>query len=411
MGGDLSRQEGAIWLGVVALFLLALITKSLLLLIIAMLLGLVVGVVSLWARYALQRIEYQRSFGRSRCFVGEEVELTVEVTNRKLLPLSYLIVDDSVPEALQVRSTKVLFHKKGRSTLRLLYSLAWYQKVIRHFRVEATRRGFYRLGPVSIRGGDPFGWVDKSEEREQSELLLVYPRIWPLEQVGLPSRRPFGDLKSNDRLFEDPLRFAGSREYQPGDPLNRIHWKASAASGRLQVKQLDPSSSLGLAVFLNTWSFDKHWEGDDLSALEAGCSLAASIISWAGEEGLAVGLYANGLIYEWGMALRLPPARGPHVLPQALEGLARLQPGSPQPIVELMAAEVPALAYGTSVVLITRQLNDELAAAVLRVQRSGRPVTLILTAPEGQESLPRLPGVRIYEVGGEEGLHAAVLAQ
>lgn len=410
MGVDITRQEGTIWLGVAALFILALSTRSLLLLVIAILLLLVVGVVSLWSRYALQRIEYQRSFDRNRCFAGEEVDLTVELTNRKILPLSYLAVDDSVPEALSIRSARVLFQKKGRSTLRLLYSLAWYQKVIRHYKVLATRRGFYRLGPVTLRGGDPFGWVDKAEEREPSDLLLVYPPILPLAQVGLPSRRPFGDLKSNDRLFEDPLRFGGTREYQPGDPLNRVHWKASAAAGKLQVKQLDPSSNLGLAVFLNTWSFDRFWEGDDISALEAGCTLAASIINWGTEEGLAVGLYANGLIYEWGFSLKLPPARGPQVLAHSLEGLARLQSGSPQPLAELLAAEVPTLAYGTSVVVITRQVGDELAGAIMRVQRSGRPVTLILTAREPQE-LPHLPGVRLYEVGGEEGLHAAVLAQ
>jgi uncharacterized protein (DUF58 family) len=403
-------QGGMIRLGVIALWVLALLTQSPLLLVIALLVTLVVGVVALWGRFCLERIEYQRSFGRNRCFAGEEVDLTVTVTNRKVLPLSYLVVDDSVPEELSIRSTKVLFHRKGRSTLRLHYRLAWYQQVIRHYKVLAKRRGFYRIGPATVKGGDPFGWVDRTMEVAESDLLLVYPPVLPLEKVGLPSRRPFGDLKSNDRLFEDPLRFAGTREYQPGDPLSRIHWKASAASQRLQVKQLDPSSNLGLAVFLNTWSFERFWEGDDVSALEAGCTLAASIINWAVEEGLPAGLYANGLVYQWGFSLKLPPARGPHVLSQALEGLARLQPRSPQPLAELMAAEAPALPYGTSVVVITRTVGEELAAAILRVQRSGRPVTLILTAGTAQE-VPRLPGVRIYAVGGEEGLHAAVLAQ
>jgi len=399
-----------IWLGIAALYILALITDNGLLLVMAVLLTLVVGTVMLWGRFALERVEYHRSFGRTHCFAGEEVELTVELTNRKLLPLSYLTVDDSVPESLELRAQKVLFHRKGRSVLRLLFSLAWYQKVVRHYKVRATRRGFYRLGPGTIKGGDPFGWVDDAIPIDESDLLLVYPNTMPLEQVGLPSRRPFGDLKSNDKLFEDPMRFAGVREYQQGDPLNRIHWKASAASGRLQVRQLDPSASLGLAIFLNTWSFDHFWEGDDVSALEAGCTLAASVVKWATEEGLAVGLYANGLIYQWGMSLRLPPARGEQVLQHTLEGLARLQSGSPQPIDELIATEMQTLPYGTTVVVITRQVGDDLAAQIMRVHRSGRPVTLIVTAPEPQ-ALPYLPGVRIYEVGGEEGLHAAVLAR
>ncbi|HLN61683.1 MAG TPA: hypothetical protein VK464_09040, partial [Symbiobacteriaceae bacterium] len=66
--------------------------------------------------------------------------------------------------------------------------------------------------------------------------------------------------------------------------------------------------------------------------------------------------------------------------------------------------------YGTSVVVITRNVTEEMAAALERVRRSGRPVTLILAGSD-QETLPRLPaGVRVYDVSGEEALHAAVLA-
>ena len=111
-------------------------------------------------------------------------------------------------------------------------------------------------------------------------------------------------------------------------------------------------------------------------------SVAASVVNWAHEQALPVGLYANGLVYEWGFSLRLPPARGDGVLVQALEGLARLQTGSPQPLWELMAVEVPALPYGTSLVVISRQVGPELAGAILRAQRSGRPVTLVLTGAE-----------------------------
>lgn len=403
-------ESGLVWLGVAGLLLLALWTRSGLLLFIGILVSMVGTMVAVWGRYGLSRVEYRRSLGQSRCFAGESVPLTVEVTNRKILPISHLEVEDSVPAALQVQSQRMRFQRKGRERLHLLFSLAWYEQVVRHYTVTATRRGCYRLGPAMVSAGDPFGWVERSMEVPPSDLLLVYPRILPLEEVGLPVRRPFGDLSSRDRLFADPLRFAGVREYRPGDPLNQVHWKASAAAGRLQVKQLDPSASLGLAVFLNTWAYDQFWAGEDSSSLEAGATLAASILHWANENGLPAGLYANGPVYEWGFSLRLPPARGEHVLPHALEGLARLMPGSPQPIWELMDLEVPNLPYGSTLVVITRQVNDELAAALMKAQRSGRPVTLVVTNPE-PAPLPALPGVRIYEVGGEEGLHAAVLAQ
>lgn len=401
------RRDSLAGAGVAALALLALILRSPLLLLVALLVGALALAVALWGHYALVRLDYERAFDCDRCFVGEAVGLRVSVTNRKPLPLTFLLVDESVPGPLEIKSRSLQFQRRGRSTMRQPFGLSWYQQVVRHYTVIPTRRGIYRLGRAEIHGGDPFGWADRRLTVGETAPLIVYPRIVPLDRVGLPTKRPFGDLRSQDRLFSDPLRIAGVREYRPGDPLNRVHWKASAAAGQLQVKQYDPSTNPGLAIFLNTWSFGHFWEGDDVAALEAGCTLAASVVNWAAENGFAAGLYANGMTQGWGMSLRLPPARGAQVLPQALEGLARLQTGSPLPIHQMLLDEAPGLSYGTSLVIITRQVSDDLAAALYTLRRAGRPITLVVTGPD---PVPELPGVRLYTVSGEGELHAAVLA-
>lgn len=396
-------------LGLAVLLAVALILRSPLLLILAGALLLTVVLAHVWGRYALERVEYRRQLERSRCFVGEELELRVELTNRKILPITYLAVDDVIPVELQIGATTLAFHRVGKALLRFLFGLSWYQKVVRHYRLTPTRRGFYRLGPAVMQGGDPFGYVSEIRTIEQTDTLAVYPRIVPLDSLGIPTRRPFGDLKSKDRLFEDPLRFAGVREYQPGDPMSRVHWKATAASGNLQVRLLDPSSNPGVAVFMNTWGWDLFWQGVDPAVLETACVVAASIGHWACEEGVPVGLYANGLVQGWGMTLRLPPARGAGVLQQMLEGLARLQMPTNFSLAETLGQETPSLQYGTSVVIISRQITEESADAIVRVHRSGRPVTLVLIGDV--EKLPELlPGIRVYRVSGEEALHAAVLA-
>jgi uncharacterized protein (DUF58 family) len=393
----------------VGLLVAALVLQSWLLLVVAGLFAVTATLAFFWGKYALERVEYHRKFARSRCFVGEEVELTVELTNRKVLPVTYLLVDDTVPDELEITSRKIQFSRMGQNLLRLLFGLTWYQKVIRHYKVTPKRRGYYRLGPALIKGGDPFGYISRTREEKEPENLIVYPRVMSLQAVGIPSQRPFGDLKSRNRLFEDPMRFAGVREYQPGDPLNRIHWKASATAGHLQVKLLDPSANMGLAIFLNTWSADLFWMGGDIPTMEAGCVLAASIVNWAVEQGVPIGLYSNGHVTGWGANLRLPPSRGPQVLTQALEGLARLHMVSRQSAAELLLDEIGRVGYGSSVVVITRSIYEDLAAAIMKVHRSGRPVTVVRFGTH-LEPAPRLPGVTIHEVPGEEALHAAVLA-
>ncbi|HWI63409.1 MAG TPA: DUF58 domain-containing protein [Symbiobacteriaceae bacterium] len=395
-------------IGLAVLLALALSLQSSLLFILVGFLLLVVALAHLWGRYALERVEYRRQFERPRCFVGEELELRVELTNRKVLPITFLAVDDTVPLELQIGARSLAFQRIGKGVLRFLFGLTWYQKVVRRYKVVPSRRGFYRLGPATLQGGDPFGYVHQSRTMDEPETLVVYPRIVPLDALGIPTRRPFGDLKSNDRLFEDPMRFAGVREYQPGDPLNRVHWKASAAAGHLQVRLLDPSSNPGVAIFINTWGWDLFWLGADPVVLETACVVAASIAQWSSEEGVPFGVYANGLVQGWGLTLHLPPARGAHVLPQVLEGLARLSMPTNLSLAETLDAEIPSLQYGTSVVIVTRQVTEDAADAIYRVHRSGRPVTLVLIGEDG--AVPDLPGIRIYHLTGEEELHAAVLA-
>ena len=177
-------RSAAVWLGVAGILLLALWLRSGLLLLAAALVALVAALVALWDRYGLSRLTYERRFEQVRCFAGETVTLTVSLTNRKILPLTYVVVEESVPVALKVASHRMRFQSRARERMRLRFSLGWYQRLERRFAVEATRRGVYRLGPASITTGDPFGWAERTLEVPPSELLVVYPRVLPLEQVG-----------------------------------------------------------------------------------------------------------------------------------------------------------------------------------------------------------------------------------
>ena len=66
-----------------------------------------------------------------------------------------------------------------------------------------------------------------------------------------PSRRPIGDVRLTHRLYEDPTRIAGVRPYEAGDPLNRIHWRATARTGRLHSKVYEPSTLAGATILLD----------------------------------------------------------------------------------------------------------------------------------------------------------------
>src|SRR5262249_29874133 len=77
------------------------------------------------------------------------------------------------------------------------------------------------------------------------------PKVVPLPGYDLASRRPIGEIRLTHRLFEDPTRIAGVRFYQPGDPLNRIHWRATARTSALHSKIYDASTIAGATILLD----------------------------------------------------------------------------------------------------------------------------------------------------------------
>src|SRR5260221_572252 len=82
-------------------------------------------------------------------------------------------------------------------------------------------------GPLLMEGGGLFGLPRRHRVETEPAFLTISPKIVPLTGYDVASRRPIGDVRLSLRLFEDPTRIAGVRPYELGDPLNRVHWRAT----------------------------------------------------------------------------------------------------------------------------------------------------------------------------------------
>lgn len=365
----------------------------------AVLLALTTGLVRLWQRYALSRVTYRRWFEQDHTFPGEPVSLIVEVDNQKVLPVWPLKVEEQVPKALDIAQRRRSFARVGRDQINFSTPVGAYQTVTRHYVVTPSRRGYFKLGPARLGAGDPFGLKEQFRDEEYSPGLVVYPTIQPLTAFGLDSRRPLGDLATPQSLLADPFRVAGTRPYQHGDPMSRVHWGATARTGEIQVRVSEPTQGLALALFLNCWSFDHFWEGIDPVSFERGCSLAASLASWATEMRVPVGLWANGVAVEWSAPLGLSIGQGAAGLARILEGLARLEGGATVSLPELLERVVGGLPAGAAVGLITHKVSDQLYAYLAEIRRR-RPVLLFVTGEA--VDLPSIPGLQVIHIG-EDG--------
>lgn len=401
------------------------------LLVVVGLLGLlVVGVTDIWARYCLRDVEYKRQMSEQRVLFGEQVTLSISVENAKLLPLPWLECDDAISPALKLPGQTL--HRdvaSGQLLLECMFSPGWYDRVTRRYTVECRQRGVHTIGPTRLHSGDIFGFVTRQMTIPNRQYILVYPLVVPITSFGLPARHPFGDRRAPRRLIEDPSRIIGVRDYVYGDSLRRVHWKATARAMTLQSKVYEATTTYTLNIFLNMSArLDNHY-GIHPELQELAICATASVTSWAVDEGYAVGLYSNSIMYipdenssrstsETFQAqeaserqqevqamlqrrrVHIPAASNIEQKTRILEALARLQSYFGSNIEDIIQHERTHLAVGSTIVLITNSIGETMIEPLHRLRRSGHPVTILFI---GDTPSPvRLSGITVYHIGGEE---------
>lgn len=357
-------------------------------------------------RYCLERVEFRRTFAPRRAFYGEEITLALEVTNRKILPLAWLEVTDELPEEIVPQRGRVIPSvRQRRQHLVNMFSLKWYERLRRRVTVTCASRGYFALGPARLRSGDLFGITSQGRTLEEVDHLIVYPRIVPLDALGIPALHPLGDHRAPRPLLEDPTRTVGVRDYQPTDPIRRVHWKASARIGRMQARQYEATTAHRVAVMLNMDTLGEYAEyrGFVRPLLELNIMVAASLAAWATGQGLPVGVYANGYLPEGLRRIRLAPAMGEAHLTAILEALAMVFPTPVIPLGDLMALEAGGLPWGTAAVIVTAVVDPPLLAGIGALRDAGHAVVLVLVGDRVADPGLDLP---THRVRGEVGWRA-----
>jgi uncharacterized protein (DUF58 family) len=393
------------YLGVILILLAALILQSgLLAYAMYVLLG-VLLVSRLLARTALDRVTATRSCNCTTAEVGDRARVKVTVRNDGWLPVPWVLLEDLLPRAaLNLRFPRLRVKGK-RLQLRTLRPGG---EVEVEYQVQCQLRGYYQLGPLVLESGDLFGLHRRYRVETTPHFLLVYPRVIQLEGYDLASRRPIGDIRLTHRLYEDPTRIGGVRQYEIGDPLNRIHWRATARTGELHSKVYEPSSLAGATILL-----DLHRDGypsrGEPHRSELAVTAAASLANAVYEMGQQVGLVSNGRdaadrirLEGWdhefrtrrgarqaaGMqdeSQRLQPVivetrRGEEQFQRIREALARIELTDGLPVAQLVLEAASRIPRDATVLALLPDVSVETALALGNLRRRGLAIAVVLVA-------------------------------
>lgn len=352
-----------------------------------------------WSKALFRRLVFSWHPSEQRVFIDEPVMLEVALENRKIVPLPWFEWRLALGEHLRLEGERLAASAvPGLHYLVRRGALGWYARDRRVFRLSPAIRGYHPIGPATLRSSDILGAWPSIVEVPTVEHVIVYPRVYRLPDLGLPAERPFGDVRGGERIFEDPLRIAGLREYRPGDPLRRIDWKATARSGDLRCRVYEPSATRQLYLLLNVDTLEHAWEGYLSEELERLVSTAASVATWAAGARYAVGLIANGAYPDADRPIRLPPSRARDQLVLVLEALAVIQPLTMGDLAGALRREASRIAAGSTLVAVAALVPRALEEALARLAADGHTVYLLATTDRAAQA--SIPGARVVRTSG-----------
>jgi uncharacterized protein (DUF58 family) len=348
--------------------------------------ALLAGLVVVTRRRVFRAVTFSRTPDRRVVGWGGALDVTVSLTNAKLLPLVWLRLRDDWPRGLEPRGfTLEPARWADAQRLTQTLSLRWYERVRRRYRVDCVQRGQLWFGPATLEAGDPFGIAGVVREITDREPVLVLPKVLMVTGLDLLTGRPLIDAEAVRSLARDPAELHGTRPYLPGDPLHAVNWRATARTGELYANEFEPTSLAAVKILLDVGVYEHVWQGVDPERVELLCTVAASVASAFAASGHAVGLSSNARVTGDWRLVDLEPAEG--ALDEVLEALARVIALPPDDFAGVLAAEAADETATADCVIVTPALRPPSRTQLGRL-RAERPASVVFVGRPGVAERP-----------------------
>lgn len=323
-------------------------------------------------RFGLADLEAGYRVDHRQAHVGDDLRTTYSISNASNLPKPWLEV---------YNPTDLPVPLPGRALgLRSWAQRSWVAIV------PLTRRGTFRVEPMIVRTGDPFGFFEAAATVGRPTMVTVFPQVVPLPRWRLPNANLEGSHSAPERTLQTTPLATTVRPYAPGDSFNRIHWRSTARLGEIQVKEFDLEQTADVWLYVDLETPVQAGEGD-VSTVEESLRVAASIAHDAFLENRAVGLTTSGH-----RLVSIPADRGPRQRQKVMQLLAAVEGDGMTPLAEVLLTGLPKLRRGMTAVVITPS-RERVWIRTLTTLR-GRGVTaavVLLDAPSYESAGRRHP--------------------
>jgi uncharacterized protein (DUF58 family) len=190
--------------------------------------------------------------------------------------------------------------------------------------IPALRRGIVTVGPATTVRSDPLGLLRREHAFRDVHELYVPPRTTAIPSTSAGLIR---DLEGSPtrRLVDADMSFHAIREYAPGDARRQIHWKSTAKTGQLMVRQYEESRRSRMAVVLSVAEFE-YADADEFElAVSCAASLGLRAVQDAREVDVVTGTEIPRVIRGRLRAIRHIPALSRRTLLDGFSAVERIE--------------------------------------------------------------------------------------
>ncbi|GLZ40609.1 DUF58 domain-containing protein [Actinokineospora sp. NBRC 105648] len=311
------------------------------------------------------RVVLRRRVEPERVSVGESAMGRIEAHNQSRWPSPAFVAEDRVG-AERVEVAVAALAGGGRRAA--------------HYPVPTTRRGRLRMGPLTVVRRDPLGLLRRARAQASDEVLWVHPRVHPMRPLPIGLVLDYeGTVNENSRA--GTVTFSSLREYVAGDDPRQIHWRSTARTGSMMVREHVDTTEPRTAVVLDTRAGVM-----DEAVFEHAVEVAASVAEAVAAVGRPVALHIVGEEI----------AASAHPRLDRLAAVAQTPDQDPARLLEVVDRVDP----GGNLVVVTGTADP---AAVTKLadqrRRFGAVVAVTLFGGHGHTGGRRRPGMVVLSAG------------
>ncbi|MFS0612121.1 DUF58 domain-containing protein [Lederbergia ruris] len=309
--------------------------------------------------YPLQGFKVERMMPKRHLKAGDTITIELMLKRRIPFPILFLVVEDILPADIHSEQHKQLIFPGFKRKMTLQYPCK-------------VSRGEHVWEGIRLTTGDVLGILKKERWFDYQQIVLVYPQYEELIYKPLESRFEHGSAVNPMQFQKDTSLVSGVRQYQPGDRVSWVDWKATARTNTMMSKEFEVRQTNDLMIVLDRV---------DSPHFEAMVQFAASLVKTMIQHGGKLGFFSVG------EKVTYIPIRGESVQEnEVFQHLARVLPNGTTPFVHVMKKELAPYHQTANIAVITssidKQLIDGLSAGlrgnggimIYNIKKRGTPV-------------------------------------